>query len=223
MPNTVLTHTVIEDKAQTVINDYVRTKEILTEKMNAHDEVIAKILNDHEQSVTDFTEKIDDHTKKLNIHGKAIEDALIKIDAWKELHDGAYEYLMVENKEREKDINNVKENLQASYDHLNDKIEHLRLKLNAAIISLLIISTVPFFIIAFTGNKSENKDDNAIITTEVSDTTGYEFGIAQIGATGQPEIIYDKDTKVMYLVSENGNHTVILNSDGTPKLYEEYE
>ena len=219
MPNTVLTHTVIEDKAQTVINDYVRTKEILTEKMNAHDEVIAKILNDHEQSVTDFTDKIDAHTKKLNIHGKAIEDALIKIDAWKELHDGAYEYLMVENKEREKDINNVKENLQASYDHLNDKIEHLRLKLNAAIISLLIISTVPFFIIAFTSNKSENKDDNIIIDTEVSDTTGYEFGIAQIGATGQPEIIYDKDTKVMYLVSENGNHTVILNSDGSPKLY----
>ena len=89
---------------------------------------------------------------------------------------------------------------------------------------MLIISTVPFFIIAFAGNKSENKDDNAIITTEVSDAaTGYEFGIAQIGATGQPEIIYDKDTKVMYLVSENGNHTVILNSDGTPKLYEEDE
>ena len=220
MPNTVLTHTVIEDKAQTVINDYVRTKDILTEKMNAHDEVIAKILNDHEQSVTDFTDKIDAHTKKLNIHGKAIEDALIKIDAWKELHDGAYKYLMVENKDREKDIIKVKENLQASYDHLNDKIEHLRLKLNAAIISLLIISTVPFFIISFTGNKSENKDDNTIITTEVSDTaTGYEFGIAQIGATGQPEIIYDKDTKVMYLVSENGNHTVILNSDGSPKLY----
>ena len=138
MPNTVLTHTVIEDKAQTVINDYVRTKEILTEKMNAHAEVIAKILNDHEQSVTDFTEKINAHTEKLNIHGKAIEDALIKIDAWKELHDGAYGYLMVENKEREKDINNVKENLQASYDHLNDKIEHLRLKLNAAIISITL-------------------------------------------------------------------------------------
>ena len=219
MPNTVLTHTVIEDKAQTVINDYVRTKEILTEKMNAHDEVIAKILNDHEQSVTDFTDKIDAHTKKLNIHGKAIEDALLKIDAWKELHDGAYKYLMVENKDREKDIIKVKENLQASYDHLNDKIEHLRLKLNTAIISLLIISTVPFFIIAFASNKSENKDDNIIIDTEVSDTTGYEFGIAQIGAAGQPEIIYDKDTKVMYLVSENGNHTVILNSDGSPKLY----
>ena len=97
----------------------------------------------------------------------------------------------------------------------------MRLKLNAAIISLLIISTVPFFIIAFAGNKSENKDDNIIIDTEVSDTTGYEFGIAHIGATGQPEVIYDKDTKVMYLVSENGNHTVILNSDGTPRLYEE--
>ena len=195
MPNTVLSHTIIEDKAQTVINDYVRTKEILTEKMNAHDEVIAKILNDHEQTVSEITEKLN-------------------------AHEGACTYLMGENKEREKDIIKVKENLQASYDHLNDKIEHLRLKLNAAIISLLIISTVPFFIIAFTGNKSENKDDNAIIITEVSDTaTGYEFEIAQIGATGQPEIIYDKDTKVMYLVSENGNHTVILNSDGSPKLY----
>lgn len=221
MSNTVFTHTVIEDTAQTVINDYVRTKEILTEKMNAHDEVIAKILNDHEQTVNEFTEKINEHTKKLNIHGKAIDDALTRIEAWKSLHDGAYQYLMTENKDREKDIAKVKENLQASYDHLIDSIEHLRLKLNAAIIALLIISTVPFFIIAITSNKSENKDDKVAITTEVSDTTGYEFGTAQIGATGQPEIIYDKDTKVMYLVSENGSHTVILNSDSSPKLYNE--
>lgn len=217
MSNTTLSHTVINTKAQTVIDDYVRTKDILTEKMNAHDEVIAKILNDHEQNVTDFTEKIDEHTKILNIHGNYIEDALAKIDAWKELHDGAYKYLMAENKNREKDISNVKENLQASYDHLNDKIERL-IKTQFTIIVIVIIVVAVFSLLHIFGG-TNNKAADVAVTTEVSDTTEYEFGIAQIGATGQPEIIYDKDTKVMYLVSGNGNHTVILNSDGSPKLY----
>lgn len=198
MPNTVLTHTVIEDKAQTIINDYVRTKEILTEKMNAHDEVIAKILNDHEQSVTEITEK-------LNVH------------------DGATNYLMAENKEREKDIAKVKENLQASYDHLIDKIERLNTSLFIAQLAIYVVLFIIVVIAAMVFqdiyDRINNKPTDVTITTEVSDTTGYEFGIAQIGATGQPEIIYDKDTKVMYLVSENGNHTVILNSDGSPKLY----
>ena len=198
MHNTVLTHTVIEDKAQTVINDYVRTKEILTEKMNAHDEVIAKILNDHEQSVNEITEK-------LNVH------------------DGATNYLMAENKEREKDIAKVKENLQASYDHLIDKIERLNTSLFIAQLAIYVVLFIIVVIAAMVFqdiyDRINNKPTDVTITTEVSDTTGYEFGIAQIGATGQPEIIYDKDTKVMYLVSENGNHTVILNSDGSPKLY----
>lgn len=198
MPNTVLTHTVFEDKAQTVINDYVRTKEILTEKMNAHDEVIAKILNDHEQSVNEITEK-------LNVH------------------DGATNYLMAENKDRGKDIAKVKENLQASYDHLIDKIERLNTSLFIAQLAiyvvLFIIVVIAVMVFQDVYDHINNEPTDVAITTEVPDSTGYEFGIAQIGATGQPEIIYDKDTKVMYLVSENGNHTVILNSDGSPKLY----
>lgn len=38
-------------------------------------------------------------------------------------------------------------------------------------------------------------------------------------------IVYDKDTKVMYAVSDgsynHGSFTLLVNSDGTPKLYEE--
>lgn len=40
-------------------------------------------------------------------------------------------------------------------------------------------------------------------------------------------IVYHKDTKVMYTVSRSpyniGNFTVMLNADGTPMLYEEEE
>ena len=36
-------------------------------------------------------------------------------------------------------------------------------------------------------------------------------------------IVYHKDTKVMYTVSNYGSFTVMLNADGTPMLYEEKE
>lgn len=39
------------------------------------------------------------------------------------------------------------------------------------------------------------------------------------------DIVYDKDTRVMYAVSSGGynfgNFTLLVNPDGTPKLYEE--
>ena len=50
-------------------------------------------------------------------------------------------------------------------------------------------------------------------------TKVYDFGIAQIGGENQPRIIYDKETKVMYIISDNGNYTTMLNEDGTPRLY----
>ena len=41
---------------------------------------------------------------------------------------------------------------------------------------------------------------------------------------GSFDIMYDKDTKVMYTVSSSryphGNVTMLVNSDGTPKLWE---
>jgi len=34
-------------------------------------------------------------------------------------------------------------------------------------------------------------------------------------------IVYDNDTKVMYLQGGNGKFEVILNADGTPRIWEE--
>lgn len=46
-----------------------------------------------------------------------------------------------------------------------------------------------------------------------------------VESTATWNIVYDKDTKVMYAVScggyNSGNFTLLVNSDGTPKTYEE--
>ncbi len=47
-----------------------------------------------------------------------------------------------------------------------------------------------------------------------------EFAIAQIKDGINPEIIYDKDTKIMYVVSDNGSLTLLLDSDGSPRKYD---
>lgn len=137
----------------------------------------------------------------------------------KELGD-SIAYLLRENKNRILDIKNVSGNLQSSYDHLNDKIEKLRGNLIIAVIALstIIIMSILIYVRLVVLNEGDEFTESTT-TTEGSSNIGYEFGIAQIKNANQPEIIYDKETKVMYLVSDNGNHTVILNSDGTPKLF----
>lgn len=140
----------------------------------------------------------------------------------KELGD-SIAYLLRENKNRMLDIDNVKGNLQASYDHLIDKIEKLRDNL---IIAVLALSVAMIIMFVCAGTVMMDKDDDraeSVTTVENSNNMGYEFGIVQVKNTNQPEIIYDKDTKVMYFVSDNGNHTVMLNSDGTPKLFNNEE
>ena len=53
-----------------------------------------------------------------------------------------------------------------------------------------------------------------------SNSESISFGIVQVKTGLQPEVIYDKETQIMYIVTDGGYITPLLNSDGTPKLYE---
>lgn len=50
------------------------------------------------------------------------------------------------------------------------------------------------------------------------------FAVVYYDSSLQAKIVYDRDTKVMYAVSRGsnngGNLTMLVNEDGTPKLYE---
>lgn len=49
--------------------------------------------------------------------------------------------------------------------------------------------------------------------------SGYMFERVSFGI-GDDVVVYDKETKVMY-VRYRGSYTVLVNADGTPRLYEE--
>ena len=61
------------------------------------------------------------------------------------------------------------------------------------------------------------------INVEATDSTrtGFLFERACFGI-GNDEVVYDKDTKVMY-VRYRDSYTLLVNADGTPRLYEEDE
>lgn len=60
-------------------------------------------------------------------------------------------------------------------------------------------------------NESDNTSDNLSMFIKLEET--YEW-----------QIVYHKDTKVMYAVSighyNSGNFTLLVNADGTPMIYE---
>lgn len=56
-------------------------------------------------------------------------------------------------------------------------------------------------------------------TTDSAETSMFQIIESTKGLTY--EIVYNQKTKVMYSVSNSGIMTVLLNSDGTPMLYEE--
>ena len=60
----------------------------------------------------------------------------------------------------------------------------------------------------------DDTDDNAN-----SQDDKIEFAIAQIKDGINPEVIYDKDTKIMYVISDNGSLALLLDSDGSPRKY----
>ena len=58
-----------------------------------------------------------------------------------------------------------------------------------------------------TGKQQKNLEENSMFTT-IEATKGLTY-----------EIVYNKETKVIYSVSNNGIMTALLNPDGTPMLY----
>lgn len=53
-----------------------------------------------------------------------------------------------------------------------------------------------------------------------SNSESISFGIVQVKTGLQPEVIYDKETRVMYVVTDSGYITPLLDSDGNAKKYE---
>lgn len=46
-------------------------------------------------------------------------------------------------------------------------------------------------------------------------------GLVRVGETDDFNVMYDKETKVMYIVHYRGGIEVMVNADGKPKLYNE--
>ena len=53
-----------------------------------------------------------------------------------------------------------------------------------------------------------------------SNSESISFGIVQVKTGLQPEVIYDKKTRVMYVVTDSGYITPLLDSDGNIRKYE---
>lgn len=62
-------------------------------------------------------------------------------------------------------------------------------------------------------------------STEKSDDMPSSSGFVIVEETGSYAVAYDKDTKVMYAISRGsynkGTFTLLVNPDGTPKVYGE--
>lgn len=54
-----------------------------------------------------------------------------------------------------------------------------------------------------------------------SNSESMTFGIVQVKNGVQPEIIYDKETQIMYIMTDSGYITPLLDSDGKVRKYEE--
>ena len=78
--------------------------------------------------------------------------------------------------------------------------------------------------ISMTGCSSEGIEGNEGDITPTNNVLGNKyFDLVNIYENGCTNIVYDKNTSVMYFLRSNGNSfgiTPIYNSDGTLKLYE---
>lgn len=58
-------------------------------------------------------------------------------------------------------------------------------------------------------------------TISESNSESMTFGIVQVKNGMQPEIIYDKETQIMYIMTDSGYITPLLDSNGKVRKYEE--
>lgn len=88
------------------------------------------------------------------------------------------------------------------------KLNGVKSKFIATIIAIVLAVVVLFFVGCDNTNNSVKADDDVFVT--VSKNFSYA-------------VVYDRETKVMYAMSNEsynqGNFTMLVNPDGTPKLY----
>nr|WP_211148454.1 hypothetical protein [Ruminococcus sp. 1001270H_150608_F2] len=88
-------------------------------------------------------------------------------------------------------------------------MNNIKSKFIATIVAIALVIMVLFFVGCCdnTNNSVKASDDMFVTVSENSDYS----------------VVYDRETKIMYTMSEGpynvGNFTVLLNIDGTPKLY----
>lgn len=84
-------------------------------------------------------------------------------------------------------------------------MNNIKSKFIATIVAIALVVVVLFFVGCDNTNNSVRANDDIFVT--VSESLDYA-------------IVYDRETKIMYTVSkDNYNFTVLVNADGTPKLY----
>ncbi len=79
-------------------------------------------------------------------------------------------------------------------------------------IAALIASLIALMIIHASKASGYDDEDEQFIKV----AKGYNYVI-------DDTVVYDKDTKVMYVVNNEGYYWVLYNPDGTPRTYEEIE
>lgn len=89
------------------------------------------------------------------------------------------------------------------------KFNSAKSKFIATIVTIMLVIVVLFFVGCNNTNNSIKADDSVFITISYKD---------------EYQIVYDRETKVMYAMSDGnynrGNFIMLVNADGTPKLYE---
>ena len=88
------------------------------------------------------------------------------------------------------------------------KLNSVKSKFIATIIAIALVVVVLFFVGCDDTNNSVKASDDVFVM--VSKNFSYA-------------VVYDRETKVMYAISDasydQGNFTMLVNADGTPKLY----
>ena len=88
------------------------------------------------------------------------------------------------------------------------KLNSVKSKFIATIIAIALVVVVLFFVGCDNTNNSVKASDDVFVM--VSKNFSYA-------------VVYDGETKVMYAISDacydQGNFTMLVNADGTPKLY----
>ena len=88
------------------------------------------------------------------------------------------------------------------------KLNSVKSKFIATIITIALVVVVLFFVGCNNTNNSVKASDDVFVM--VSKNFSYA-------------VVYDRETKVMYAISDasydQGNFTMLVNADGTPKLY----